>query len=493
MCAGLLLKKRVLPSPNACGGSKFSIFPGTLILCAVGRGKLALGPLFVKIEKMTEQETVTTEVNASVNPLERSLDLVISNEELNALVAKKLKEFGKNAKMPGFRKGHVPADRVQMMYGAEAFDRAVNELVSAAWVKAADESGLRIVGYPRIDATQSEDKDNMHFKAVFEVFPEVEIPSFADVELKRYVCPVTDAEVEKTIDVMRRQRATYNVVERAAQNDDSVKINFRGTKDGEAFAGGTAEGYQFVLGQGRMLPEFEAAVLGMSAGEKKTFPLTFPADYGVKDLEGQTVEFEIDMLEVSEPVYPEVNDEFAQSLGVEAGVEAMRNEIRSNLEREVKMRLEMRTKSEVMDKVAGVVNFSVPTAMVDDEAQNLAQQMLRDLQARGIDTKKIPAMPADTFKAQAERRVRLGLFVDALLRQEQIAGTDEQVKALAEEIAASYEDPSEVVSYILKDANRVNNLKSQATENNVTEWVLSHAKTVEETVDFDQLMAGQFA
>lgn len=441
---------------------------------------------------MTEQETVKTE-ETPVNPLERSLELVISNDELNARLEKYLKEFAKSAKMPGFRKGHVPADRVRAMYGNEAFDRAVNELIGLAWQKASAESGLRIASVPRIDAKQvADDAANLHFDAVFEVFPDVEIPSFAEVELKRYTCPVTDAEVDKTIDVMRRQRATYSVVDRAAQNDDSVKVNFKGTKDGEAFPGGTAEGYSFVLGQGRMLPEFEAAVVGLKAGESKTFPLTFPETYGVKDLEGQTVQFDIDVLEVSEPVYPEVDDEFAKSLGVEDGVEAMRKEIRANLEREVKARLEMRTRGEVFEVASKHVTFAVPKALVNEEAERLSEQMMRDLAARGIDVKKMPKMPANTFAAQAENRVRMGLFVDALIQAEKVEDTDEQVKALAEDMAASYETPDEVVGYIMKDQNRVASLKNQATERNVTEWVLAHAKTTEEKVDFDELMATQF-
>lgn len=442
---------------------------------------------------MTEaQETVKTEDATPVNPLERTLELVVSNKAVEERAEKLLKEYGKNARMPGFRKGHVPADRVRAMYGAEAYDKAVNEFVSDAWMKAAKESGLNIVGVPTIDVKpNAEDKENMHLEAKFEVMPEVEIPSFADVELKRYVCPVTDAEVEKTIDVMRRQRATYNVVERAAQNDDRVKLNFNGKKDGVAFPGGSAEGYTFVLGQGRMLPEFEAAVLGMSASEKKTFPLTFPSDYGVQDLNGQTVEFEVEVQEVAEPVYPEIDDEFAKSLGVTDGVEAMRNEIRSNLEREVEARLQARTKSETMEAVAKVVQFAVPAALVDEESQRLSQQMITDLAARGIDTKKMPQMPKDMFKDQSERRVRLGLFVNALMEKENVAGTEEQVRELANDIAASYEHPEEVVEYILKDQNRVASLTGQATENNVTKWVLDHAKTTEEKVDFDQLMAMQ--
>ena len=214
---------------------------------------------------MTEQETVKTEEVAKVNPLERTLDLVVSYASAEELTEKALKNYGKNAKLPGFRKGHVPAAQVRRMYGMQAYDEAINQLVGEAWQKAASESELRIAGYPRIDAAKNEeDKENMHFTAKFEVFPDVQVPDFSAVELKRYVCPVTDAEVEKTIDVMRRQRATYNVVERAAANDDRVKLNFKGKKDGVEFQGGSAEGYVFVLGQGRMLPEFEAAVTGMA-------------------------------------------------------------------------------------------------------------------------------------------------------------------------------------------------------------------------------------
>ena len=298
--------------------------------------------------------------------------------------------------------------------------------------------------------------------------------------------------MEKTIDVMRRQRATYEVVERAAKADDRVKLNFKGKKEGVEFQGGTAEGYVFVLGQGRMLPEFEAAVTGMAAGEKKTFPLTFPSDYGIKDLEGKEVEFDVEVIEVAEPAYPTIDDEFAKTLGVEGGVEAMRAEIRANLEREVKARLETKTKSEVMEAVAGVCKFAVPTGMVAEESEALRQQMSRDLAARGMDVKNMPQLPADMFKDQAERRVRLGLFVEALIQQEKISGTEDQVRAIASDIASSYEKPEEVVEYIMKDQNRVSNLRAQATENNVTEWVLGKAKTTEEVVEFDKLMAGQF-
>ena len=199
----------------------------------------------------------------------------------------------------------------------------------------------------------------------------------------------------------------------------------------------------------------------MAAGEKKTFPMTFPADYGIKELEGQAVEFDVEVVEVAEPAYPEVDDEFAASLGVKGGVEAMRAEIRANLEREVKARLETKTKAEVMEAAANACDFALPTVLVNDQCEALRQQME-------------------------------SLFVEALISQENISGSDEQVREIAADIASSYEKPEEVIEYIMKDQNRVGNLRAQATENNVTEWILAKAKTVEETVEFDKLMAGQF-
>lgn len=440
---------------------------------------------------MTEQNEQAVE---QVNPLQRTLELKIVSADLDAAVENRLAKFAKNARMPGFRKGHVPMKHVRGMYGMQAYDEALNELVGQAWADAASKSGLRIAGTPRIDAKQGEAAEGeLAFVATFEVFPDVELPDFASLELKRFACTVSDENVEKTLDVMRKQRAVYNVAEgRAAADEDRVKINFKGTKDGEAFQGGTAEGYVFVLGQGRMLPEFEEAVKGMKAGEKKTFPLTFPADYGIKDLNGAQVEFEIEVLEVAEPSYPAIDDEFAAGLGVEGGVEKMKAEIRSNLEREVAARVESRTKGEVMEAVAKVLTFPVPTDVLAGECQALLEQAMRDLAARGVDLKKFPKPSADVFKEQAERRIRLSLFVEKLVDTQGIKVADEDVRKIAKDIAASYEEPSEVVEYILKDDARRNNIAGQALETKVTEWILANAKTEDVTVEFDQVMAGQF-
>lgn len=440
---------------------------------------------------MTEQENVQTQEVAEVNPLERSLELQVSYADMESIVSEILRQKAKTARIPGFRKGHVPADKVRAMYGAEAFNEALNQCVGNAWQKAVEEQKLNVAGYPAIDSIPSEDDKVMKFKAVFEVFPEVELPDFSATELKQYVCPVTDKEVEKTLSVMRRQRASFKEVERAAEDGDRVTINFVGKKDGEEFQGGSASGYVFELGQGRMLPEFEAAVKGMKVGEKKTFPLTFPEDYGVEPLNGKEVAFDVELLKVEEAELPELDDEFAKSLGVEGGVEAMRAEIRENLEREVQARLDIMTKRETMEAASAACTFAVPTALVMREAEVLSQQMMNDLAARGINVKKMPPLDPSHFAEEATKRVRLGLFVDALIRKEQIQGSDEQVKEMAEKIAASYENPAEVIDYIMNNPERVSSLRAQATETNVSKWILSKAKTEEETLDFEKLMTGQ--
>ena len=433
---------------------------------------------------MTEQETVKTEEVAKVNPLERTLDLVVSYASAEELTEKALKNYGKNAKLPGFRKGHVPAAQVRRMYGMQAYDEAINQLVGEAWQKAASESELRIAGYPRIDAAKNEeDKENMHFTAKFEVFPDVQVPDFSAVELKRYVCPVTDAEVEKTIDVMRRQRATYNVVERAAANDDRVKLNFKGKKDGVEFQGGSAEGYVFVLGQGRMLPEFETAATGMTAGEKKTFTLTFPENYGNKELAGKAAQFDLECVKVEAPHYPEVNDEFAKQLAVES-VDALKSEIRSNIEREVQERLYERNRTEAFSAAVEVFNYQAPAAIVHSEQERLREnfeQMVYGMNAK----KNKERAPLELFAEPAKKQARIGMMLTAVIDQNKIEATDDDIKARAALLAAAYEQPEEVLEDLVKTQRE--HLAARVLEEKALEFLFSKAKTTEETLTFEQL------
>lgn len=443
-----------------------------------------------KVEMTDKVEAVQAEEQS---PLAKSVTFTVSAAELKSGMDAELKRLAKKVKMPGFRPGRVPFATVQAMYGQQAYVETLNRLIGVAYEKAVVEAKLNVAGAPEVKAEEVAEGEDLKFTATVECYPEFDLPAFDALELKKYVCEVTDVEVNKTLDIMAKQRATYEEEEgRKAAAEDKVTINFKGTKDGVAFDGGSAEGFVFVLAQGRMLPEFEAAVTGLAAGETKTFNLTFPADYGAKDLAGQEVQFEVEVTKVEKAVYPAIDDEFAKSLGLE-GVEKMKSEVMTNLNREVKARISAKTKAEVLEALDGLCTFALPKAVVAEEQQRLADSAKQDMAARGMDVKKAPALPLELFAEQASRRVRLGLLVAKLVEAEKLTATEEDVKALAQEMAGAYEKPEEMVEWMMKDANRVADLYNVATESKVVEFVLSKAKTTEEVVAFDQLMTGMMA
>ena len=448
---------------------------------------------------MTEKvEAAKTEENAKaaepkVNPLEKKIEFSVSAAELEAGAQKELKVFGKTAKLPGFRPGHVPAAKVAEMYGFEARNRVLNRLIEAAYVKAVEDSGLKIAGYPEIAAAEGAKPGDaeMKFVATVEVMPEVEAPKLEELELKRYHCEVTDAEVAKTLDIMAHQRATYVVEDgRKAQKDDRVTVNFKGIKDGEPFEGGAADGYKCIVGAGSMLPEFEKALEGLVTGEKKSFDLTFPEDYPAKDLCGKQVTFEIECTLVEKGIVPALDDEFAKKLNLE-NVDKMKAEVRKNLEREVNLRVGNRIRAEVMGKLQGIATFAVPRTFVETEARQMAQNMINDYVARGIvkasDAKK-RQLPADLFEPQAEKRVQLSMLVEKIVLDNKITVKADDVKALVAERAQAYVEPEEVVKSVMSDPHQAQAYANLALENMVVEFVLSKAKTTDETVMFDDLM-----
>jgi trigger factor len=330
----------------------------------------------------------------------------------------------------------------------------------------------------------------MAFSATFEVYPEVQVPDLAALEVKRASANVTDADVQRTLDILRKQRAAYEPREgRAAQDDDRVTLDFAGTIDGVAFDGGTAEKFPFVLGQGRMLPEFETAVRGMKAGESKTFPLTFPEEYGSKEVAGKTAEFAITVVEVAEPVLPELDSEFAKSLGqAEGDVEKLLSDVRANIEREVKSRVQARTKASVMDALAAATTFDVPKALVQNDAQDRVAAAREELKQRGVPNADSVPIPVEAFTAESERRVRLGLLVSELVRTADLQAKPEQVRARIEEFAQNYEQPAQVVAYYLSDRQRRAEIEAIVLEDNVVAHVVENAKVTDEDVSFDELM-----
>jgi trigger factor len=427
----------------------------------------------------------------TLSGLERRVDLSVSVAEVEKEVQAQLKRVARTVKVPGFRPGKAPMAMLERSHGPGIRYDVINSQVGRAFEDAVEGAKLRIAGSPKLEPkTEGVADDALAFTATFEVYPEVAVPDLAALSVTRYETPVADSEVDRTIDVLRKQRATYEAREdRAAQDGDRVTLDFAGTIDGVPFEGGKAEAFPFVLGQGRMLPEFEAAAQGMKAGETKVFPLSFPEDYQGKEVAGKTAEFTITVKEVAEGVLPVVDSEFAKSLGQQEGdVEKLKADIRGNVEREAKVRVLARTKNSVMDALVEAAKFDVPKALVDSDVQTRVAAAREELKQRGIPNAESVPIPPEAFTTESERRVRLGLVVSELVKQAQLQAKPEQVRARIEEFAQNYEEPAQVVSYYLADRQRRAEIEAIVVEDNVVTHVLEKAKVADEQVPFDQLM-----
>ena len=427
----------------------------------------------------------------TLSGLERRIDIVVSVADVEKEVQSQLKRVARTAKIQGFRPGKAPLSMIERSHGPGIRYDVINAEVGRALDKAISDASLRIAGTPDLEPkTEGVEEGYMGFSATFEVYPEVTAPDLSALQVTRSAVQVGDAEVQRTIDILRKQRAIYEPHDdRAAQDDDRVTLDFAGTIDGVAFDGGSAEDFPFVLGQGRMLPEFETAVRGLKAGDTATFPLEFPADYGGKEVAGKTAEFKITIKQVAEPVLPEVDAEFAKSLGqAEGDVEKLLQDVRANIEREVKARAHARTKGSVMDALVAACSFDVPKALVQNDTQNRVAAAREELKQRGVPNADSLPIPPETFSAESERRVRLGLLVSELVNSAELRAKPEQVRARIEELAQNYEQPAQVVAYYLSDRERRAEIEALVLEDNVVEHVLSKAQVTDETVDFDELM-----
>lgn len=424
-----------------------------------------------------------------VNTLERKINMSVVAADVEKNVAVRLARMARTVKMPGFRPGKVPMKIVEQQYSAQARSEAFTEAVQQAFGAAVREQNLRVAGFPKIEPAESTEPGKVFFSATFEVYPEIVAADLSGKALERSVLTVGDAEVEKTLEVLRKQRVSYVAADKAAAKDDRIVMDFRGTREGEAFDGGTAEDFPVVLGAGALLPEFETNVEGLKAGDSKTFSLTFPEDYQAKDLAGTTVQFEVKVKSVEAPVLPELSADFAKSLGVPSGdVEQLKADVKSNLEREVKKRLQARVKNEVMNLLLETHEFDVPSALVEQESQRMAEEARANLASRGMNVKDIPVEPA-WFADQAVRRVRLGLVVAEIVKKNELYAKPEQIRAVVEEQAQSYEDPADVVRWYYSDTQRLAQVEALVVEDNVVDWVLGVAKVSDKVVEFDELMA----
>jgi trigger factor len=432
--------------------------------------------------------TVTVE---TLEKLERKITLTLSAQTLQSEVETRLKRIARQVKMDGFRPGKVPMNVVAQQYGYSVQYEVMNDKVGEAFALAANEAKLRVAGQPKITEKEGAPEGELQFDAVFEVYPEVKIGDLAAAEIEKAAADVNDAAIDRTLDILRKQRRTFaqRAADQAAADGDRVTIDFAGKIDGEPFEGGKAEAFQFLVGEGQMLKEFEDAVRGMKSGESKTFPLNFPADYHGKDVAGKTADFLVTLHKIEAPNLPEINEAFAKSLGVDGGtVEALREDIRKNLAREVKFRLQARNKQAVMDALVAKAELDLPKSVVQAEVDRLVEGARADLKQRGIKDVDNAPIPEDLFREQAERRVRLGLVVAELVRANDLQAKADQIDAHLQDMAASYEKPADVIRWYKGDTRRMAEVEAIVIENNVAEFVLGQAKVTEKSITFEELM-----
>ena len=421
--------------------------------------------------------------------LERRLSLSVPMADIGTQVPKKLRDLARTVRMPGFRPGKVPMKMIEASYGAQVQAEVLGDAVSKAFSDAVGEHGLRIAGQPRIEPRTEAGEGVAGFTATFEVYPEVVLGDPSALAVERATCSVGEAEVDKTLEILRKQRTTWSDAERPAADGDRVTIDFVGTLDGVAFPGGTATDFPFTLGEGRMLADFETGVRGAATGEKRSFPVAFPEDYTAKELAGKTAQFEVTVKKVEAPNLPALDAEFARQLGVADGsLETLRADVRKNLERELSQRLRGRVKSAVMEALPALSTIELPKALVQAESEQLAERAKADFKQRGMDVKDLP-IPAEAFADTASKRVRLGLIVGEIVKTKGLAAKPDQLRKQIEEFAQSYENPGEVIRWYFSDRERLAEVEALVVEQNVVDWVLANAKVTDTPIGFDELMA----
>ena len=427
----------------------------------------------------------------TLEKLERRMTLSLPLDSVQSEMQKRLRRLARTLKMDGFRPGKVPLRIVEQRYGSSVRYDVMNDLVGEAFYKAAREAKLRLAGRPDISEIESTTEGEMNFEAKFEVLPEVKQGDLSGTEVEKIVVEVGEDVVERTLDILRRQRRTFSqrAKDAAVEDGDRVSVDFDGKIDGEPFSGGKAENFSFIVGEGQMLKEFDDAVRGMKSGESKTFPLTFPEDYHGTEVAGKTADFMVTVKKIEAAHLPEVNSDFAKSLGVkDATVEALYADIRKNLEREVRLRVSHRNRSNAIEALVAKAELDIPNASVQAEIERMAENTRAQLRAQGIKDVEKLSVPEDMLRPEAERRARVGLVVADLVEKEKLQVTPEQIKAQVQELAASYENPEYLERFYYADQHRMAEVEGMVLESNVAEYVFAHAKTIEKKLGFDELM-----
>ena len=426
----------------------------------------------------------------TLGALERRLNASIPQQQLLGEIVARIKYMGRTAKVPGFRPGKVPFKILEQQFGTQAHQEVMGDQLHRSFIEAAKANNLKVAGYPNFEIkTKDVNAPQIEYSATFEVYPEVVVGDVSGQSVERITFTLSDADIESTIATLRKQRAVFEPVSRAAQNEDQVRIDFSGRVDGLVFEGGEAKNFALVLGVGRMLPDFEKGIIGMKADETKSFDMAFPVDYHGKDVAGKTVTFAITMHAVEGSRLPELDAEFIKGLGIADGdVVKLKAEIRTNLQSEAERRIKVRNKDSAMDALLNVAQLEAPKALIESESKRVMQQTMQDMQGRGVNIPKGMQLPATMFAERATKRVKLGLILEALVKQNNLQATPEQIKALIAEHAQSYEKPEEIVRWYAADAARLRDVENLALEDNVVNWLMSRAKVTDKAVEFSELM-----
>jgi len=419
--------------------------------------------------------------------LARRLDISVPMDQLETEVQSRLKRLARNVKMDGFRPGKAPLSAVARQHGPGVRQEVLGETLQARFGEAVQANQLRIAGYPRFEPKVGQaDTSEMTFSASFEVYPQVRIDDLSTGKISRPVVNLGDADVMKTLEILQKQRRSFATVDRAAVEGDLVKFDYQGTVDGVEFEGGKGEDFAAVIGEGRLLKDFEQSLTGLKAGDSKGFDLTFPADYAAKELAGKAAHFEVQVKDVQAAVLPPVDAEFAKALGVPDGnVDTLKAEVKSNLELEVKRRVQTKLKEQAMELLLQKSTLDLPQSLVAMETDRLRSMTEADMQQRGVQTMKLSA---DMFTGQAERRVRLGLILAEIVQAHKLVAQPEQIRALIQEQAQSYEDPEQVTQWYYQSPERMQEIESLALEENVVAWVAGQAQVEDVTTSFEELM-----
>jgi trigger factor len=427
----------------------------------------------------------------TLGALERRLNVAVPIAEIEGEVKKRLTRLARTVKVAGFRPGKAPLRMLDQQYGSQVRSDVISERVQSTFNDAIRSQNLRVAGTPRIEPQRGDQPatETLEFSAVFEVYPEVQIGQVEDIAITRPLAEVTPQDIDRTLEVLRKQRTTYSTVERAAQAGDRVHVDFTGTIDGVEFAGGQARDFPIVLGEGRMLPEFEAAITGAAAGDTREFPLTFPADYHGREVAGKEARFTLTVHRVEAPEIPALDSEFAKAFGIaSASVDDLRREVEANLRLELKRKVDAAVKAQALSGLRQRATFAVPKALVDSEAHALRERTLANLREQPNVKPENLDLSLDVFRPQAEERVALGLIIAELVRNEQLHAKPEQIKTLVTETAQTYEQPDAVVRWHYEKPERLRDFEAMVLEQNVVDWILARAKVTDEPTTFETIM-----